>query len=496
MTEAESLSGEIGVVRQIGSEGEKSPGQYDPKDRIEPEDTDFEKEKSEDIVYGGVNSEDIPSGKVNSEDIPVEASSELPPQPYWVPGDSTTDTERTLTGWVETDGEWHYYNKDGSFLTGLQKVGSKWYFFSEEGIMQTGWTDIEGDKKYFRETGAMATGWQEIDGYWYCFDGDGKKETGWILSGTNWYYLDKDGHMLTDWQKIGAVWYCFKSDGRMRTGWYKEGEEYYYFASSGRVTTGWFSDGDLWYYFSSAGKMCTGWKCLNNKWYFFGVTGEMEENCWIGDYYVGKNGAWDPTADKTAVRRVKLAVKNIMQNPELPNGCEVTSLAIVLNYLGYNVSKTSLSDNFLPMGSIGKVMPDVAFIGNPRKESGWYCYSQVIARTAKSYLYSVGGEETVTDLTGSSFEDICLELVDGNPVVVWGTLSMTGPSIRGYWDSAGKYPKYINLHCMVLTGYDLDQGVVYIANPLRGNVSYKLSSFKSVYAKMGKQAVVVRKCEP
>ena len=496
-TEEEILSGEIGI------EGEVSPGQSDSdrtEERIDSEDLNSGEGDSGDINSGDdfrevrsvENSGDYISDEKNSEERSGEDSSQLPPQPFFVPGDSSTDTERTLIGWVETDGDWYYYNQDGSFLIGFQQVGSKRYFFSEEGIMQTGWIDLDGEQKYFRENGALATGWQGADGYWYYFDESGNAKTGWILSGTNWYYLDEYGHMLTDWQKIGAVWYCFKSDGRMRTGWYKEGEEYYYFAQSGRVTTGWLLDNDLWYYFSPAGKMCTGWKCLNNKWYFFGVTGEMEEDCWIGGYYVGKNGVWDPTADKTAVRRVKLAVKNILQKPELPNGCEVTSLAIALNYLGYDVSKTDLSDNYLPKGSVGKVMPDVAFIGNPRSANGWFCYSQVITRTAKSYLYSVGGKEKVMDLTGSSFEDLCLELVDGNPIIVWTTLSMTSPVSTGYWDSAGKYPKYINLHCVVLTGYDLDKGVVYIANPLRGNVSYSLSSFKSVYAKMGKQAVVIR----
>ena len=466
MTEDEIQSWAIGI------EGEENPG----------------KTESSETESSNLNSEEDLSGDISEGD-----SSEPPPREFRVPGDSSTDVERTLIGWVETEEGWYYYNKDGSFLTGIQKVGSKWYFFSEEGIMQTGWIDVDGDRKFFRENGSMATGWQAADGYWYYFDTEGTVETGWILSGTNWYYLDQDGHMLTDWQKIGAVWYCFKSDGRMRTGWYLDGEDYYYFAQSGRVTTGWLLDGELWYYFTPAGKMCTGWKCLDNNWYFFGVTGEREENCWIGKYYVGEDGVWDPTTEKSAVKKVKLAVKNIMQKPELPNGCEVTSLAIALNYLGYDISKTVLSDKYLPKGTVGKVMPDVAFIGNPRSSGGWYCYSQVITRTAKAYLGSVGGTETVVNLTGSSFEDLCLELVDGNPVVVWTTLSMTAPSSTGYWDKAKRYPKYINLHCMVLTGYDLDKGEVYMANPLRGNVTYKLSSFKSVYAKMGKQAVVIRK---
>lgn len=37
-----------------------------------------------------------------------------------------------------------------------------------------------------------------------------------------------------------------------------------------------------------------------------------------------------------------------MQNPELPNGCEVTSLSMVLTAAGYPVDKVELYEEFLP----------------------------------------------------------------------------------------------------------------------------------------------------
>ncbi|MEN2465771.1 C39 family peptidase [Ornithinibacillus sp. JPR2-1] len=33
----------------------------------------------------------------------------------------------------------------------------------------------------------------------------------------------------------------------------------------------------------------------------------------------------------------------MMQKPELPNGCEITSLTSVLNYYDYQVSKTNMA---------------------------------------------------------------------------------------------------------------------------------------------------------
>ena len=40
----------------------------------------------------------------------------------------------------------------------------------------------------------------------------------------------------------------------------------------------------------------------------------------------------------------QLEVENIDQNPELPNGCEITSAAIVLQYLGFPVDKVTLAE--------------------------------------------------------------------------------------------------------------------------------------------------------
>ena len=81
----------------------------------------------------------------------------------------------------------------------------------------------------------------------------------------------------------------------------------------------------------------------------------------------------------------------------------------------------------------------------------------------------------------------------GKPVVIWGTLSMGSPRTSGRWYVRGcSYPRYINLHCMVLTGYDKKKDLVYVADPLSGNVTYRLSTTRIRYAQMGSRAVVIR----
>ena len=228
---------------------------------------------------------------------------------------------------------------------------------------------------------------------------------------------------------------------------------------------------------------------MKDKWYYLDKSGEMLKDRWVGDYYLGKDGSWL----KKLPASVRLKVKNILQRPELPMGCEVTSLDIVLQYHGFDISKEQLSDKYLPKGSVGGTSPNEAFIGNPRSYGGWYCYSAPIVECANAYLQSTGAKQSAVNLTGTKFEDLFYELVSGRPVVIWGTLSMGSPSTRGSWYAGGRsYPRYINLHCLVMTGYDKKKGLVYIADPRVGNRAFSISRVKRVYEQMGSQAVVIR----
>ena len=43
-------------------------------------------------------------------------------------------------------------------------------------------------------------------------------------------------------------------------------------------------------------------------------------------------------------------MENILQNPELPTGCESVALTMVLNYLGFDLDKTTIADDYLVFG--------------------------------------------------------------------------------------------------------------------------------------------------
>ena len=94
--------------------------------------------------------------------------------------------------------------------------------------------------------------------------------SGWQQNGGNWSYYE-DNSAVTDWKKINGTWYYFDGNGVMTTNWQKV---------SG-----------AWYYMDNSGAMLTDWKKISNAWYYFNADGVMQENRWVGDYYLGSSGA-------------------------------------------------------------------------------------------------------------------------------------------------------------------------------------------------------------
>ena len=201
---------------------------------------------------------------------------------------------------------------------------------------------------------------------------------------------------------------------------------------------------------------------------------------------------------------VYIPITPLMQEPELPNGCEIVSLTALLNYYGYDVSKTTMADQYLPKQSFsfkdGKVFgpdPYVAYAGNPRsKKIGWYSFAPPIVEATNRYMATQTNKMKATNISGSSKEEILSLLNNGVPVVIWITLDLSKPTLVGHWylhDTGQYYKAYTNLHVVVLNGYK--ENVVHVMNPLKGQVEYNMEAFFKSYDEMGKQAVVLEKEE-
>lgn len=185
-----------------------------------------------------------------------------------------------------------------------------------------------------------------------------------------------------------------------------------------------------------------------------------------------------------------LEVENIDQNPELPNGCEITSAAIVLNYLGFDVDKVTLAEEYLPRCvPYWEADPNVEFMGNPEDELAFYCLPGAIVTAVNAYLEDVGGNYTALDITGASAEDLYRWVAEGTPVLVWTTRACTAPLYNYTFQLPdGSWP-YSNSHCLVLTGYDDE--TCYLADPMLEMESVSRESFAESYLERGQYAVVI-----
>ena len=111
---------------------------------------------------------------------------------------------------------------------------------------------------------------------------------------------------------------------------------------------------------------------------------------------------------------ILLDVPQILQNPELPNGCEITSLCEVLRYLGFDADKCQLADHYLPRSERWYgADPDRVYMGNPHlddgsPETGYYCFAGPIAAAARRYLADHGGGWEPVDLTGAEEQTLAL----------------------------------------------------------------------------------------
>lgn len=188
-----------------------------------------------------------------------------------------------------------------------------------------------------------------------------------------------------------------------------------------------------------------------------------------------------------------LDVEPIMQLPELPTGCEVTSLAAALNYNGFNVTKEELSDEYLTTADPFKATFDEAFILSPRMPEAYGCNSPVIEKAAKDYFKSIDADWDVYNLTDTDFEDLFYQIDEGRPVIVWASMWLMDVSYTLRWTTEdGKEAWFAEgEHCMTIKGYDLKKDTVYVCDPLRGEIEYSISRFEEIYDQLGKQALVL-----
>ena len=221
-------------------------------------------------------------------------------------------TSFAAQGWVEEDGTWYYYDKDGNRVEDeWKKSGDNWFWLDSEeggamatdklidddnntyyvdgnGVMVTNtWVKVVNEdqdedddpaeyryyymqsngKAYKAGTSSNTTKFKTIDGKKYAFDEDGKMLYGWVnkedatlaMGDSDWeeatYYMGswEDGALKTGWQKISV--YDEDEDDDM--------DYWFNFKSNGEKRVNTKSDKDIFE------------KKLNGKYYGFDERGVM-----------------------------------------------------------------------------------------------------------------------------------------------------------------------------------------------------------------------------
>ncbi|MCZ6943020.1 hypothetical protein EJ131_21335 [Bacillus mycoides] len=190
-----------------------------------------------------------------------------------------------------------------------------------------------------------------------------------------------------------------------------------------------------------------------------------------------------------------LDVPLILQKPELMRGCEVTSLAMVLQFSGAQVDKMELASKIkhVPFQRNGlKGNMHKGFIGNMATcdKPGLGVYVEPILKLAKLYV----PEEKVKDLSHKEPQQIYEAIDQGFPVwVLTNARFKLLPDDQFYtWRTyEGEMKVTYHQHSIVVTNYD-DQ-YVYINDPLKTekHIAINRDDFEQSWVQMGRQAMTI-----
>lgn len=205
--------------------------------------------------------------------------------------------------------------------------------------------------------------------------------------------------------------------------------------------------------------------------------------------------------DNENANEICLNVPLVQQLPELPRGCEVSSLAMIMKYAGVDVDKMELAEKikkettpYTKQG--GKIQcgdPYKGFVGDMYNKNafGYGVYHEPIAELAREYLGN-----KVVDLTDLEFEDVLCILEKGYPIWI-----ITNAEYRPLDDSqfeiwytpTGIVKITYRLHAVVITGVKGDK--IYINDPLSNfkNKEVNKEEFRAAWEQMGNQAITILK---
>lgn len=372
------------------------------------------------------------------------------------------------TGFVQLkDGRTVYYNGAGEMRYGEQAINHRWYYFDPvNGAMKRGWFTLPDKRKVYYDLQAngqgrgMLHGQQQLGDQIYYFNdwngalrtnyahylakvgklqyygSDGKLARRQVVRAGGQYQADELGYLSLKLGEnlVGTNWYLVSAAGRLLTGWQviAGNRTVYYDPATAAMVKGERYLAGHWYYFNPVdGHRSTGLTLLpDGRYVYYAANGQMQ----YGRVQAGRITYFTNRASG-AIEGVYNDAEVIGQNPELPTGCEITAVTMMLRYAGKDVNKIQLARE-MPRSNDG----NKGFVGDPFSVTGWWIFPTGVAPVVNHHL----GHSEV--MTGASLAAIRTKLILGHLVVAWVA------NVNGF----------VN-HAIALTGYQNDR--LYFNNP-------------------------------
>lgn len=192
-------------------------------------------------------------------------------------------------------------------------------------------------------------------------------------------------------------------------------------------------------------------------------------------------------------------VEAMDQNPELYDGCEVTSLAMLLAFAGHPVSKLDLADQITKDDTpevddaAGNIVswgdPNTGFVGDMTGANKGYG----VNHGPIFKLLNANFPNHALDLTGKPFDQVLLQVSSGKPVIAWTTVDFAPTSNWVSWQSKdGLVKATFDEHVVLIVGYNAAQ--ILINDPLDGTAEKAVdrAQFIASWNQMGGQAVSIQ----
>jgi len=216
------------------------------------------------------------------------------------------------------------------------------------------------------------------------------------------------------------------------------------------------------------------------------IEGLKETKSWL--YGVaGERRGWVYKAYVREAERKLLGVKHLSQLPEMPMGCEITSLTMSLNYKGHHLDKMAMARR---MTYSNNYDPTEGFSGSPYRIQADHIYQsifpQALIKTAKKY------RKDSSVFTGASSMMIEQEVRKGNPVIAYVTYQFKAPVKKTYRFNGKAMRLVENMHVLVVSG--VDRKHFYVTDPIDPRSRYAVDkrTFINRFDSTGRMALVIR----